>query len=60
MGICHVIDNDESAKLRDLVDRCRELLSATRDPVYRRTISDVLSFLESSLAEMGKAAPSAA
>jgi hypothetical protein len=51
-----MLDNDEPPKLRDLVDGCRELLLATRDPVHRRTISDVLSFLESKLTEMGRAA----
>jgi hypothetical protein len=49
--------DNERAKLLDLVNRCRELLSATRDPAHRRTISDLLSFLESKLAEMGEATP---
>ena len=50
--------NDERTKLRDLARRGRELLSDTRDPAYRRTISDLLSVLEARLAELGEAAPS--
>ena len=50
--------NDERTKLRDLGRRGRELLSDTRDPAYRRTISDLLSVLEAKLAEVGDAGPS--
>ena len=50
--------NDERTKLRDLARRGRELLSDTRDPAYRRTISDLLSVLEARLAELGEATPS--
>ena len=48
--------NDERTKLRDLARRGREVLSDTRDPTYRRTISDLLSVLETKLAELDEAA----
>jgi hypothetical protein len=48
--------NDERMKLLDLARRGREVLSDTRDPAYRRTISDLLSLLEAKLAELGEAA----
>jgi hypothetical protein len=50
--------NDERTKLLDLARRGREVLSDTRDPAYRRTISDLLSVLEAKLAELDEAAPS--
>ena len=51
--------NDERTKLLDLARRGREVLSDTRDPAHRRTISDLLSVLEAKLAELGEAvAPS--
>jgi hypothetical protein len=50
--------NDERTKLLELARRGRELLSDTRDPTHRRTISDLLSILEAKLAELGEAAPS--
>jgi hypothetical protein len=50
--------NDERETLRDLTSRSRELLSETRDQTHRRTISDLLAFLQSKLAETGKAAGS--
>jgi hypothetical protein len=48
--------NDERGELRDLTSRSRKFLSETRDPTHRRTISDLLAFLESKLAEAVKAA----
>ena len=47
--------NNEREKLRDLTSRSRDLLSETRDPTHRRTISDLLAFLESKLAEASNA-----
>jgi hypothetical protein len=36
--------NDEREMLRDLASRSRKLLSETRDPTHRRTVSDLLAF----------------
>ena len=58
-GEVYKMANDERTKLLDLARRGREVLSDTRDPAHRRTISDLLSVLEAKLAELGEAvAPS--
>jgi hypothetical protein len=43
---------DERTELVDHLNRCRDLLGLLKDPAHRRTISDLIAYLESKLAAM--------
>ena len=43
---------DERAELVAHLNRCRDLLQLLKDPVHRRTIGDLVAYLESKLAAM--------
>jgi hypothetical protein len=40
----------ERTELVDHLNRCRDLLSLMKDPVHRKTIADLITYLESKLA----------
>jgi hypothetical protein len=42
---------DERTELVDHLNRCRDLLTIMRDPTHRVTIIDLITFLESKLAD---------
>jgi hypothetical protein len=42
---------DERTELVDRLSRCRDLLTIMRDPAHRVTIIDLITFLESKLAD---------
>jgi hypothetical protein len=50
---------DERQELLDHLNRCRDLLQIMRDPVHRRTIEDLIAYLESKLADMDGRKPAA-
>jgi hypothetical protein len=43
---------DERTELREHLDRCRALLALMRDPGHRKTIADLIAYLETKLAGM--------
>jgi hypothetical protein len=43
-----------SMELVEHLNRCRDLLTIMRDPVHRKTIIGLITFLESRLAEMDR------
>jgi hypothetical protein len=43
---------DERAELIAHLNRCRDLLTIMRDPAHRKTIADLVAYLESKLAAM--------
>jgi hypothetical protein len=43
------MDEDECTELREHFDRCRALLAIMRDPGHRKTIADLIAYLETSL-----------
>jgi hypothetical protein len=43
---------DERAELAAHLDRCRDLLRMIKDPAPRKTIADLIAYLESKLATM--------
>jgi hypothetical protein len=45
----------ERTELVDHLNRCRDLLSLMKDPVHRKTIADLITYLESKLAAMERA-----
>jgi hypothetical protein len=46
------MDKNECTELRGHLDRCRALLALMRDPGHRKTIADLIAYLEAKLAEM--------
>lgn len=41
---------DERTELVDHLNRCRELLAVTSDPIHRRTVTKLIAYLEEKLA----------
>lgn len=53
-----VATDDERTELIDHLNRCRSLLGLMKDPAHRRTIADLIIYLESKLKAMdGRMAP---
>jgi hypothetical protein len=50
-GLAAMPTNEREA-LIDQLNRCRDLLHLTNDSVHRRTIIDLVAYLEAKLAEM--------
>jgi hypothetical protein len=47
-----MVAEDGRAELVDHLNRCRDLLTIMRDPEHRKTIIDLIAFLESKLTKM--------
>ena len=51
---------DERTELLDYLNRCRDLLTIMQDQTHRKSISDLIVYLESKLAGMDDHPPSPA
>jgi hypothetical protein len=43
---------DERAALIDHLNRCRDLLTLMKDPAHRKTVADLIAYLEAKLVAM--------
>jgi hypothetical protein len=48
---------DERTELVDHLNRCRDLLALMKDPVHRKKIADLITYLESKLVAMERVSP---
>jgi sarcosine oxidase delta subunit len=47
-------DNGEREELVNHINRCRELLAVTRDTHHRKTLIDLLAYLEAKIGAVGR------